>query len=156
MDSRLARVKALIWVHSVIGAGLVIAFFFMVCKDLAWSVPIVGCGIAWFLVLGWIERRAAELGPSDRIPARGLPGWALALFAVGQIGGLVVRGIPHPEWLVIGHLFVGGTILCRGGMSVLLDVPIHGRTWNTCMLLLGLGLVRHLLGVVVERVIRSC
>ena len=142
LPTPLLRVKAWIWVHSAIGAALVIAFFAAASKDLAWSVPIVGCGIGWFLALRPIEKRASALTAANRAPATGLPGWLLALFAVGQILGLVVRA-PHPGWLVIGHLFIGGTLLCRGFLSVCMDVPIHGRTWNACMLLLGVGLVRQ-------------
>jgi len=154
--SPLLRLKALIWVQSMIGAGLVIAFFFVISRDLPGSVPIVGCGVAWFLAWGPIDKRASALTPADRVPSTGLPGGLLALFAVAQVGSLAVRGIPHPEWLVVGHLFVGGTLLCRGLFSIFMDVPLHRRTWTICMLLLGLGLVRHLLVVVVKRIIVSC
>ena len=156
MRSPLLRIKALIWVHSLIGAGLVIAFFAVISRDLPGSVPIVGCGIAWWLALGPIEKRASALKPADRIPATGLPGGVLALFAVAQIGGLAAPRIAHPEWQVVGHLLVGGTLLCRGFLSAVMDVPMHRRTWTTCMLLLGLGLVRHLLGIFVEAAIGGC
>jgi hypothetical protein len=155
MDTPLQRVKALIWVHSVIGAGLVIAFFAVISRDLSGSLPIVGCGIVWWVALWPIEQRASVLSLADRIPGTGLPGWVRALFAVAQIGSLAVR-VPHPEWLLIGHLFVGGTLLCRGVLSVCMDVPVHGRTWTTCMLLIGFGFVRHLGRVFVDAVILSC
>jgi len=138
------KVKALIWVHSAIGAVLVIAFFAVMSRDLHASYPILACGVGWFLGMIAIERRAAALTPADRVPATGLPGWLLALFAVGQVGSLAVPAIPHLKLMIVAYFFAIGTLLCRGFLSVTMNIPIHGRTWTACMLLLTVGLFRHL------------
>jgi hypothetical protein len=156
LSAPLPRLKALIWVHSLIGAGLVIAFFAVISRDLPGSVPIVGCGIAWVVALGPIEKRASALKQADRIAATGLPGAVRALLAVAQLGSLAAPRSAHPEWMVVGHLLVGGTLLFRGFLSTFMEVPMHRRTWATCLLLLGVGLVRHLGVLCVEAAIRGC
>jgi len=140
----LTHVKALIWIHSVIGAGLVIAFFAVLYRDLWGSTLVVACGIPWYLALGPIEKRASALRPADRTPATGLPGWVLIACSIGQVSALMVGEYPHLEWLIVGHLLVGGTLLFRGLLSVFYEVPLNRRTWGVCMILLGVGLVRHL------------
>jgi hypothetical protein len=146
MTRVLTRMKALVWGHSLIGAFLVISFFTVVSQDLAWSVPLVGCGAVWFWTLDLLERRASALTPADRTPAKGLPGWLLALFALGQIGGLASGDVPRSRWILCGHLLVGGTLLCRGFLCLWMDLPFHVRTWWSCLLLVLFGLaVRGLL-----------
>ena len=82
--------------------------------------------------------------PADRAPATGLPGWVLIACSIGQAGSLIVGEFPHLGWLIVGHLFVAGVLLFRGLLSVFYEVPMNRRTWGVCMILLGVGLVRHL------------
>jgi hypothetical protein len=152
MDSLLHRVKAMIWVQSLIGAGLVLAFFATLEKQVEQSTFILGIGLVWCVALRPIARWAEDLTRDERARATGLPGWVLVLLAIGQLASLAAPSIPHLGWLIVGHLFVGGTLICRGFLSVALDVPIHGRTWAACMSLMAFGLVRHLAVAFLEAV----
>jgi len=155
MDSPLHRVKAMIWVQSLIGAGLVIAFFATLGKHLEQAYFILGIGLVWGVALWPIGRCADELTQADRAPATGLPWWVLGLLAIGQLGSLAAPSIPVLGWLIVGHLFVGATLLCRGFLSVAMDVPIHRGTWSVCMSLIVFGLIRHLAVAFLEAV-ASC
>ena len=143
MDSPLLRVKALIWIQSLLGALLLIAFFATLENHVKLSYLVLGIGAGWCAVLWPIGRWASELTEAERVPPTGLPGWLLALLAIGQIGSLAVPDPPALGWLIVGHFFVGAAMLFRGFLSAAMDVPIHGRTWTACMLLTGLGLVRY-------------
>jgi hypothetical protein len=144
MDSPLHQVKAMIWVQSLIGAGLVLAFFATLEKHVDLSYVVLGIGLVWCTALRPIARRVDELTRADRAPATGLPWQVLVLLAIGQLGSLAFPLSVHLGWLIVGHLFVGATLLCRGFLSLVMDVPIHGGTWSACMSLMAFGLIRHL------------
>jgi hypothetical protein len=150
MDSSLNRVKAMIWGHSLLGAGLLFAYVAVIGKDIRLFPCVLGCWLIWIVALRPLARQAAKLTAAARASAGGLPRWFLGVCAVAQLGGLAAGWGSHEGGLALGYLLAGITLIVRESISAFLEVPMHRKTWATCLLLVGFGLLRHTLGYILQ------
>ena len=137
------RLKGLIWLHSLLGTLFGMAFFWVVLTQQRAAVilPLAACLGPWIAGLGPIAKRASALASESWVPPRGLPGWVLVLWAVGEMFSLYNWGFS--DWLPLllwAHALLGGTIFLRGALSSAMGVPIHGRTWWASLSIVGLVL----------------
>jgi hypothetical protein len=148
MSPLLIRVKALIWAQSLTGALLMAGYFAALANgpDTRVAGGIIACVLVWISALRPLGRQASRLQPEDLRPPTGLPGWLLALCAVVQVGGIALGRTEHDGLIASGYAVALMTLLARESISFAMEIPIHGRTWGICMLLVGFGLVRTLAG----------
>lgn len=146
MGSRLMRVKALIWIQSLIGASLLAGYLAVLAHgpDPRVAGGILACVLVWIAALKPLGRQASRLQPEDLRPATGLPGWLLAACAVAQVGGIALGRTGHDALIASGHGVALVTLLARESISHALEIPIHLKSWGFCLLLAGFGLVRSL------------
>ena len=142
------RIKTLIWVHSLIGAALKVGFFAVLASGMdPWlAAGIVACSLVWAAALLPLEKWASNIPPKDLVNPAGLPGRLLAVCAVVQLGGMAFGRTAYDGLLAIAYTVALVTLLARAIISPALGVPIHRKTWTTCMFLMGVGLGRHLFG----------
>ena len=155
MDSPLLRVKALIWGHSLIGAGLFAGYFFVMGKDVRLIPGVLVCWLLWIACLYPLAGQASRLTPADRVPAKGLPTWFFWSCAAAQVAGLAAGWSTYEGWLCIAYLVAGIVLIVRESISAALNVPMHRKTWARCMLLAGFGLLHHLVGYFAQ-IVMSC
>lgn len=151
----LLRLKTLIWGHSLLGAVLLVAYFLVLGKEVRLLPGVLVCWLIWIGALRLLSRQASKLTPAARGFAAGLPRWFLGSCAVAQVAGLFLGWGSHEGWLAVAYLTAGITLLVRESISAALEVPMHRRSWATCLLLVGFGLLRHTLGYIVGMV-HSC
>jgi hypothetical protein len=146
--AELLEVQSLIWLHALLGTILTLVFFWasFASREVLLLAGLLGCAVAWLLAFGPIARSAEALAPTQRPPAKGAPLEVLGVWAVAEICSLAI--LEGREWILAGHLLVGGTILLRGLMAIAFEVPIHRRTWGISLAILAVGTVGHLAGII--------
>jgi hypothetical protein len=161
MPSSLLRIKAMIWVHAGLGPALAWVFFrALSAQDEARALVVLGCGLAWMVGIGPLQKHAGRLRLEDKVASRGLPELAIFFWGIGEFVSLTWWATPWGTLLVPVHLLIGAVLFLRGALSLLLDVPIHRRTWHAGLVNLTLGLVLHsiawFLHDAIPRIMASC
>lgn len=136
MSERLLRLKIHIWVHSAIGAALLVGL-----PTLAFGAdrPELSFGVLpglfiWSFGFGPLRRKASALSPQDRIPARGLPAGITCLLALGAFMSPFGLAYPFGGWIVAAWLLLGATIVLRWLISRRLAISVHGATWGLILM----------------------
>jgi len=136
----LLRLKTLIWVHSALGAllllGLPTATY--LTHHGAFASAVLPCLAVWGMGYRTLQTKAADLAPEERVPMNSLPLWVPPLTAVGSFlcplwfvtpfGGLVAG-----SWILLA-----ATIAIQWGISNSLGIPVHRRAWGGMLFALGL------------------
>lgn len=127
----LLRLKIHIWVHSAIGAALLVGLptVALVNDRQEFAIGVLPALFVWSFGYGPLRRKAVQLAPEDRIPAKGLPPWITSLLILGGFLSPFWLGHPLGAWVVAPWLLFGTTIALRWLISRKLAIPVHGETW---------------------------
>ena len=132
----LFRLKLLIWIHSAVGAALLVglpaAAIATERKELA--IGVLPALVVWCFGYRPLRKKAAELGPEDRIPAKGLPAVMTLLLAMGALLSPFWLSPPWGGWVVGAWALFGVTIVLRWVISRRLAIPVDSNTWGAILL----------------------
>jgi len=140
LPAPLLRLKILIWVHSALGAllllGLPVATALTGHGEFASAV--LPCLAVWGLGYRSLQTKAAELAPEDRVPGPGLPSWVPVLVAGGAFLSPLWFASPFGPWVAVSWVLFGATIAIQWGISNKLGIPVHRRIWTGMLLSLSI------------------
>jgi len=143
----LLRLKALIWVHSSLGAllllGLPVATAFTGHGEFASAV--LPCLAVWGLGYRSLQRKAEDLAPVERVPMNSLPLWVPPLVAVGSFLSPLWFASPYGGWVAASWALLAVTIAIQWGISKSLGIPVHRKAWTGMLVALSLPFVFALL-----------
>jgi len=127
----LLRLKILIWVHSALGAllllGLPAATF--LTQHVEFAGAVLPCLAGWTLGCRALRNKAAELAPEDLVPGPGLPLWVPLLVALGAFLSPLWFASPFGPWVAVSWVLLAATIAIQWGISHSLGIPVHRRVW---------------------------
>jgi len=154
----LLRLKILIWVHSALGAllmlGIPVATAFTGHGEFASAV--LPCLAVWGLGYRSLRTKAADLAPEDRVPVPGLPLWVPPLVAAGSFLSPLWFASPFGPFVAASWVLLGATIAIQWGISSSLRIPVHRRAWAGMLGALSIPVVFGLLILLLMAVSVGC
>ena len=141
------RVKILIWVHSSLGALLLLGIptVVLVTGNDDLLLGVLPCLALWGGGYGSLRKKAAELAPEERVALNGLPLWVPPLVAVSSLLSPIWFSTPFGGWVVGAWLLLAATIAIQWGLSNSLGIPVHRKAWAGMLFALGLPFVLGLM-----------
>jgi hypothetical protein len=131
----LFQLKLRIWIHSAIGAALLVG---LPAVALGTDHTQVAIGVLpglliWSFGYSPLRKKAQELTPEGRRDAQRLPPESPLLVCIGAFLSPLWLTWSHGGWIAAAWIFLAATIILRWLISHNLDIPVDRRSWG-CML----------------------
>lgn len=147
IPAALLRLKTLIWVHSALGALLVLGLPIatVVTHHGEFASAVLPCLAVWGLGYRSLQTKASDLAPEERVPMNILPLWVPPLVAVGSFLCPLWFMTPFGAPVLGAWVLLAATIALQWGISTSLGVPVHRRAWSGMLFALCLPFLLALL-----------